>query len=137
MRFCPRCKKEVFAGSICHVCASELIEKDEVEETLGKIAPAPIFFKRKKPKLRRGFSQTLIGRCFQLVLEVAIFCALFVGATFAFMQISDWLSDLMESKLRRFDVFQGAGIRNPIRYFWYTGCVIVAVLTVKYRFHRD
>ena len=136
MRYCASCKIEVFGGSICHICASRLIEK---EDTFEEEKQASSFILGKKKRLKSDISQSMVARLIRLALEMAIFCAAFVGFTFFFMVASNWLSDQMESSLHRFPVGKWnlsgeAYISNSVRYVWYVGCAIIAALTAKYRF---
>ena len=137
--FCPRCKIDVFGGSICHICASRL----EVEPLVKKAPKADTSLDvllrrgRKRRKIKSDLTQSFPARVLRLLLEIAIFCALFVGGTYAFMATSDWLSDQMESKLWRFNPVLDGALRNPVKYFWYVGCGIIAFLTGKYRWSRD
>ena len=64
----------------------------------------------------------------RLILEIIIFNGLFVGGTYVLMTISNWLSEQMQTKIGTIS------IHSPgIKYFWIIGCVIVTVLTIKYR----
>ena len=137
--FCPRCKIGVFGGSICHICASQL----EVDTEANK-APKEDFSldallgqAKRRRKIKSDFTQSLPARVLRIILEMAIFCALFVGGTYAFMVTSDWLSDQMESKLWRFNPVLDGALRNPVKYFWYVVCFIISFLTIKYRWDRD
>lgn len=138
--FCPRCKIDVFGGSICHICASKLVPDRE-----GRIPPKidhslDVLIgkgRRKRRKVKSDLSQSLPGRFIRIIIEIAIFCALFVGVTFLFMQASDWLSDQMQSKLWRFNPVVEGVVRNPVKYFWYVCCVIITGLTIKFRWHSD
>lgn len=137
MRFCPSCKIDVFGGSVCHLCASTLMEKVEVEQEEKANSTSVLLGKKKR--LKSDISQSMPARLIRLGLEIVIFCVIFVGVTFSFMIVSNWLSDQMESTLARFPVgrkyVEGGGyVANSIRYFWYAGCAIIAWFTIKYRF---
>jgi len=135
---CPRCKIHIFGGSICHICASTLIPETKAKKESTDAKPASdLYIGKKRKKLRSDLTQSLPSRFFTLLLEMAIFCAIFVAGTYAFMYTSDWLSDQMESKLWRFNPIMDGVVRNPIKYFWYVGCIIIVILTIKYRWHRD
>ena len=137
MKFCQRCKLEVFGGSICHICASGLIDKQDAgdEKQTKKISSKILGGKK---RLRGDLTQSLPARLLRILLEIAIFCAIFVGVTSGFMITSNWLADQMESTLPRFPITdynpEGTFVANKILYFWYVCAAIVGALTFKYRF---
>ena len=125
----------MFGGSICHICASRLIEREDAKEEKKSSS----ILLGKKKRLKSDMTQSMPLRLLRLALEMAIFCAAFVGFTFCFMITSNWLSDQMESSLGRFplgygNVSGGGYASNTVKYFWYVGCAIIAALTAKYRF---
>ncbi len=132
MMYCEKCKISIFGGSICHVCGSRLVKK--VEEEGGKTAKVTselIMGKRKR--LKSELAQSLAGRIFRLVVEMILFCAIFIGVTYGLIRILNWLSTEMseepEEAIGLIDLSSAA-----LRYFWYVGCVIVVILTYKFRF---
>jgi hypothetical protein len=137
--FCPRCKIGVFGGSICHICATKLEGDTAANETPKEDFSLDAFLGKgkHKTKIKSDLTQSIPARVLRLVLEIGIFCALFVGVTYGFMVTSDFLSDQMESKLWRFNPILDGAIRNPVKYFWYVVCAIIAYLTIKYRWGRD
>jgi len=118
---------EVFGGGICHVCASLLVKKQSEDEHEKPPISSAILGKKKRLKI--DMSQSLPMRLIRLAAEMLIFCGFFVGFTYAFMHSSNWLATQMESTLPRFKVHS-----NGVRYFWYIGCLIIIMLTAKYRF---
>ncbi len=127
MRYCPRCKIDVFGGSICHACASQLLKKEDRPKIEKEAALSAM--PSTKMRLKKDISQSMPLRMGRLAIEILLFCGLFVGVTYAFMHSSNYLADQMESRLPRFKINS-----NGIRYFWYAGCAIIATLTVKFRF---
>ncbi len=132
MMYCEKCKIDIFGGSICHVCGSKLVDKtEENEPKAAKVTSELIMGKRKR--LKSELAQSLAGRIFRLVLEMVLFCAIFVGLTYGLIRILNWLSTEMsedpEEAIGLIDLSSAA-----LRYFWYVGCVVVVILTYKFRF---
>ena len=132
MMYCEKCRIDIFGGSICHICGSRLVEKVEEEEPkTTKVTSELIMGKRKR--LKSELAQSLSGRIFRLVVEMILFCAIFIGLTYGIINILNWLSAEMsenpEEAIGLIDLSSPA-----LRYFWYIGCVIVVILTYKFRF---
>ncbi|MBN1919090.1 MAG: hypothetical protein JW889_14385 [Verrucomicrobia bacterium] len=134
MRYCPRCKIDVFGGSLCDRCGGRLVEK----KATGKVAVVHMtqdMILGPKKRLRSELAQSSSGRAFRLVLEVLLFCGLFLGASWVGHHITNFLSinmseDPDKARLNPPIVWWSTGFR----YYWlYPGWVIVTLLTIKFR----
>jgi hypothetical protein len=135
--YCLHCKKEIFGGSICHLCGKPLVTKEE--KVSAETSPETSYLKkpleivtRKKYKVSKEFGQTVLGRLLRLALEVVLFCAAFWLLSVAVVKVSNWLSQEMAlpgQKARHIEL----GSRW-MRYFWFIGFAAIIFLTVRLRF---
>jgi len=129
--YCRKCKKDIFGGSICHLCGGTLLESEKITQVAPSKAPLKIVT-RKKYKVAKEFGQTLPGRVGRLLIEAAIFCAAFIFVSIAVVKTANWLSTEMvleEGKADFIDIHS-----RWMKYFWYVGCTVIVFLTVKFRF---
>jgi hypothetical protein len=134
MRHCPRCKIDVFGGSRCDACGGPLVEKAEKgTATVVHVTKDMILGPRRR--LKSDLAQSKSGRVFRLVLEIVLFCLLFLGVSWVGHHIANFLSVNMS------DDPDKARLNPPIDwwstgflYYWmYPGWAIVTVLTIKFR----
>ena len=135
--YCLNCDKDIFGGSICHLCGKALIEKEEKETTESSPETShlrkPLGIRtRKKSKITKEFGQTLLGRVGRIILEIAIFCAAFWVLSWAVVQVSNWLS--VEMALPGEPPKHVSWNSDWMRYFRYIGFAAVVFFTVKFRF---
>jgi len=133
MRYCPRCKTDLFGGSICDRCGSQLVEKQTdkspkvVHVTQDMILGAP-------KHLKSELAQSMAGRVFRLIVEIILFCALFYGISWLGHVVANFLHIHMSERPERTDpIIRWAWDNSGVRYYLYVGWAIVAVLTVKFR----
>jgi hypothetical protein len=137
MRYCPRCKIDVFGGSVCGECGGRIVEKltkqapKVVHVTQDMIMGAP-------KRLKSELAQSMTGRVVRLVLEVLIFCALFYGVSWVMHHIINFLSvhmadDPDKAKPPIEWVTDAGRLSSGVRYYLYIGWAIVAGLTIKFR----
>jgi hypothetical protein len=133
MRYCPRCKIDLFGGSICDQCGGRLVEiradrtAKTVQVTQDMILGGP-------RKLRSELAQSMSGRVLRLVLEIALFCALFYAVSWVMHVIANFLSVQM-SEDPDVAVPPIDWSSTGVRYFLYVGWAIVTVLTIKCRWN--
>jgi len=131
MRYCPRCKADVFGGSICDRCGGHLVEKET------KQAPRAVHVTQDMilggPKhLKSELAQSVHGRVFRLVLEIIIFCAIFYGASWVAHVIINFLSVQMSEDIDK-AVPPITWNSSVVRYYLYVGWAAVTGLTIKFR----
>lgn len=129
--YCPRCKTEIFGGSICHQCGGLLAESEESHE--APVAKGGVkIITRKKVKVTKEFGQTLPGHLLRLAAEIVLFCAAFFALSIAVVHVANWLSREMaldEQNVKVIDLKS-----RWMKYFWFVGCGIIVFLAVKLRF---
>lgn len=128
MMYCEYCDAELFGGSICHVCGGPLVPKIRDEGPKVVHVSSDLIMGPKK-RISVDTAQSLPGRLFRLVLEIAIFCVLFYFVSLAIVITMNWLGSEMADAEGRIDT-SGKGFRM----FTYIGAVVVALLTIKFRF---
>jgi len=131
MRYCPRCKVEPFGGSICDQCGGRLVEK-RAEHAAATVQVTQDMIMGGPKKLKSELAQNMGGRVFRLVLEIALFCALFYAVSWVLHVIANFLSVQM-SEDPDVAVAPIDWSSNGVRYYLYVGWAIVAALTVKCR----
>ena len=122
MPYCQRCRIELFGGSICDTCGGELTASPTEEKPKRDILVG------KQTRVKAGLTENVPMKMARLTLEIIIFNGLFVGGTYVLMTISNWLSEQMQTKIGTINIYSPG-----IRYFWVIGCIIVTILTIKYR----
>ena len=129
--YCPKCKSEMFGGSICHVCGGPLLESEGTQEAPTGKGGVEIIT-RKKHKVGKEFGQTLAGRIARLMVEIVLFCAAFYGLSYLVVVVANWLSAEMalDPKSVRYIEFHG----QWMKYFILIGFGVIIFLTVKLRF---
>jgi len=131
MRYCPRCKLDMFGGSLCDHCGGWLIEKQTkqvpkaVHITQDMILGAP-------RRLKSELAQSMSGRIFRLVLEIIFFCAIFFCVSWFVHVLANFLHIQMSEYPEETDPLIKWG-SNAVRYYLYVGWAVVAVLTFKFR----
>ena len=129
--FCPKCKTEMFGGSLCHLCGGSLVLSERSLE--GITAKGGVEIRtRKKHKVTKEFGQTLVGHVARLLIEIVIFCTAFILLSFAVVEVANWLSKEMalnEQRVKLIDIYS-----VWMKYFWYIGCGVIVFLSVKLRF---
>lgn len=131
--YCPKCKKDVFGGSICHLCGGMLVESQE-ESDVSPARAALGIVTRKKYKVAKEFGQTFLGRLGRLLIEAAIFCVAFVVLSIIVVKVANWLSKEMALQGERAEFID---IHSRwMTYFWFVGCAAIVFLTVKLRFKQ-
>lgn len=129
--YCPKCKTEIFGGSVCHLCGGLLAVSEEMHETTPAKGGVKIIT-RKKFRVSKEFGQTLFGRILRLMVEICIFCAGFLILSYAVFGVANWLSKEMALDQERVKLIE---MNKPwVRYFWYIGCGVIVILTVRFRF---
>jgi hypothetical protein len=131
MRYCPRCKADMFGGSVCDRCGGRLAEKQvdtgarTVHVTRDMIVGAP-------KKLRSELAQSLSGRIFRLVVEIVVFCAIFYAAVWVLHVIANFLSVQMsdDPETATEPIYWGS---SGVHYFLYVGWAIIAILAIRTR----
>lgn len=133
--YCPKCSKEIFGGSICHLCGGQLVESEPKSDlSPGRAALGVVT--RKKYKVAKEFGQTLPGHLGRLLIEIVIFCAAFIALSYVVVLAANWLSEEMALEGQHVKVID---FKNPetmrwMKYFWFIGCAAIVFLTVKFRF---
>ena len=131
MRYCPRCKTDLFGGSICDCCGGRLVEKQTkqapkvVHVTQDMIMGGP-------RHLKSELAQSKAGRVFRLVLEIIAFCAIFYAVSWIGHVIGNFLSVQMSDRPDETVApikWGGSGVR----YYLYVGWAMVTLLTIKLR----
>ena len=129
--YCPKCKKDIFGGSICHLCGGTLLESEQITQVAPSKAPRKIVT-RKKYKVAKELGQTIPGRLGRVLIESGIFCAAFIFLSIVVVKVANWLSTEMvleEGQADFIDIHS-----RWMKYFWYVGCTAIVFLTVKLRF---
>jgi hypothetical protein len=133
MRYCPRCKIDVFGGSLCDQCGGRIVEKATkqapkvVHVTQDMILGAP-------KRLKSELAQSTTGRIVRLILEILIFCAIFYAVSWVLHVIINFLSVHMAD-----DPDEAAKhppiiwMDSSVRYYLYIGWAVVTGLTIKFR----
>jgi hypothetical protein len=132
MRYCPRCKTDVFGGSLCDICGGRLVVK------LAKAGPKSVVHITQDmilggPKhLKSELAQSKVGRIFRLLLEIVLFCAIFYGVSWLGHVILNFLSVnmAMDPDTAKEPIDWGS---SGVRYYLYAGWVIVTAITIKVR----
>ena len=131
MRYCPRCKIEVFGGSRCDRCGGPLLDKQTqqapkaVHVTEDMILGAP-------KRLKSELAQSVTGRVFRLVVEIVIFCAAFYGVSWLLHIVANFLS--IEMSMDRLTAKKPIDWNSTgVRYYLYVGWAVVTALTIKFR----
>ncbi len=138
MRYCPRCKTDVFGGSICDRCGGKLVEKRTA------VAPKAVHVPRDKilegPKrLKSELAQSKVGRLFRLLLEIVLFCLIFYGVSWVGHVIVNFLHIQMSENPEKtkpiiFWFTNGSwAVTTSTRYYLYAGGAIVTTLTIWFR----
>ena len=132
MMYCENCATELFGGSICHFCGNELIPR--VKEEAPKVAHVSSeAIMGKKKSLRVDSAQSMGGRLFRLILEMALFCVLFYFISVAVAHTINWISaEMAMHPETEPDAIEIQG--TAFKYFRYIGLVIVVILTMMFRF---
>lgn len=132
MMYCENCEVDIFGGSICHFCGNILVKKTKNETPKVVHVSSQAIMGRKK-SLRVDSAQSLGGRIFRLILEIALFCFLFYFISLAIAHTINWITSEMamnpESEPDAINI-QG----NGFKYFRYAGLAIVTILTIMFRF---
>jgi hypothetical protein len=137
MRYCPRCKIDVFGGSRCDGCGGLLVEKTETgKATVVHVTQDMILGPKKR--LTSELAQSRAGRIFRLMLEIVLFCGLFYGVSWLGHHVTNFLSinmsDDPDKAVAPIDWFDKNGrLTSGVRYYLYVGWGIVTVLTIKFR----
>ncbi|NQT84921.1 hypothetical protein HQ563_18035 [bacterium] len=129
--YCPKCKQEIFGGSICHLCGKELLESEPASDLSPSRAALGIVT-RKKYKVTKEFGQTLPGHVGRLLIEILLFCTAFILLSHAVVAVANWLSKAMALPGRPAKFIDIHG--RWMKYFWLIGCAAIVFLTVKLRF---
>jgi len=138
MRYCPRCKSDVFGGSVCDRCGSRLVDKETKE------APKTVHVTKDMilggPKhLKSDLAQSKPGRVFRLVLEIVVFCAAFYGVSWVGHVIGNFLQVHMSEDPEKAQPFiiwfvdDTWRLTTSVQYYLYVGWAVVALLTAKFR----
>lgn len=131
MRYCPRCKTEMFGGSICDRCGGRLVEKQAdraprvVHVTEDMILGAP-------KHLKSDLAQSTAGRVIRLFVEIILFCAIFYGVSWLGHVVANFLHIQMSERPEQTPKLIEWG-SSGVRYYLYVGWAIVAGLTIKFR----
>lgn len=137
MRYCPRCKTDVFGGSICDQCGGRLVEKvtheapRAVHVTQDMIMGAP-------KRLKSELAQSTTGRVVRLIVEIVVFCAVFYGVSWVLHVITNFLSVRMsedpDTATPPITWFTEDGhLGSAVRYYLYVSWAIITGLTIKFR----
>ena len=133
MRYCPRCKIDVFGGSRCGDCGGLLVEK----KATGKVAVVHVtqdMILGPKKRLTSELAQSTAGHIFRLVVEIVFFCGLFWGVSWLGHHVANFLSVNMADdpdKAREHPPITWWS--QGVRYYMFVGWGIVTVLTIKFR----
>lgn len=129
--YCPKCRTEVFGGSICHLCGGPLLESEETQEAPTAKGGVAII-SRKRHKVTKEFGQTVAGRIARVMGEIVIFCVAFYGLSYLVVVVANWLSTEMavEPENVKYIDFHG----QSMKYFRLIGFAAIIFLTVKLRF---
>ena len=132
MMYCDNCKTEIFGGGICHYCGGALIPKEK-EKTQKVVHITSESIMGRKKSLVVDTAQSMSGRLFRLLLEIALFCVLFYFISLAGAYTINWISREMAMNPETTpDAIDIAG--NTFKYFRYVGLGIVTVITIWLRF---
>jgi hypothetical protein len=129
--YCPRCRSEVFGGSICHLCGGPLSEGEETQETPTARGGVAIIA-RKRHRVSKEFGQTVAGRVARVMAEIVIFCAAFYVLSYLVVVVANWLASEMALDTENVKHIQFHG--QWMRYFILIGFGVIIILTVKLRF---
>ncbi len=131
MRYCPRCKTDLFGGSVCDRCGGRLVEKRAERATAIVHVTQDMIIGGPK-KLKSELAQSLGGRIFRLLVEIALFCALFYAVSWVLHVIANFLSIQMadDPDTAAPPIDWGS---SGVHYYLYIGWVVVAALAVKMR----
>ncbi len=131
MRYCPRCKIDLFGGSICDQCGGRLVEKRAERAAVAVHVTRDMIIGGPK-RLKSELAQSMTGRVLRLVLEIAVFCALFYAVSWVMHIIANFLSvqmaDNPDTAEEPID-WSSTGVR----YYLYVGWAIVTVLAIRIR----
>ena len=132
MMYCERCDIDVFGGSVCHECGGTLIPK--IEDKAPKVVHiSSEVIMGKKKTISVDAAQSLGGRLFRLAAEILLFCAIFYFLSLGVAHTINWLSrEMAMNPETEPDAINIAS--NAFKYFYYIGLVVVALLTIKFRF---
>jgi hypothetical protein len=133
MRYCPRCKTDMFGGSLCDICGGRLVLKQTKQAS--KVVHVTQDMILGGPKhLKSELAQSMVGRIFRLLLEIVLFCAIFYGVSWLGHVIINFLSVHMaadpDEAAKHPPIDWGS---SGVRYYLYAGWVLVTGLTVKFR----
>ena len=132
MMYCENCNVDLFGGSLCHHCGGYLIPKvvDKGQKVAHITSDALM---GAKSRLTVDSAQSLAGRMFRVVIEVVLFCAIFWGLSYIIVGGINWLSREMSMNPDTAPAaIEIAG--DPFKYFRYFGMLVVAILTIRFRF---
>jgi len=131
MMYCEHCDAELFGGSRCHTCGGLLMPKVKEGPRVVHISSDAIMGRKKS--LRSDTAQSLAGRLFRLTVEVALFCVIFYFVTLLIAHTINWISaEMAYEPAEEPDAIDVSS--NAFKYFRYIGLVVVALLTIRFRF---
>jgi hypothetical protein len=132
MRYCPRCKTDVFGGSRCDRCGGQLVAKAGTgKATIVHVTKDMILGPRRR--LKSELAQSTTGRVVRLLLEIVLFCLIFLGASWVGHHITNFLSVNMSEDPDKAKPPIVWWSRDFLYYWMYPGWAIVTALTIKFR----